>query len=396
LTGLWGTSGNAGSTAGVNFPGTTDNQPLEIKVNGQRTLRLEDNGTVDRGVPNVIGGSRVNFVAGNVVGATIGGGGSAYEILFSFPNRVTRDFGTVVGGLGNTASGFASTAMGYSTTAGGFASTAMGYFTTASGDSATVGGGSENSAYNDSATVSGGFHNSAIGRYATVGGGFHNTAIGNYATVGGGYTNTAYGDFSTASGTRAYAAHAHSFVWSGRAPNDPPSYSTAVGRFHINAWNGLAVDYSQALADGTGSRWFLIGATTGGQAISTWTGAWLSDGGAWINNSDRQRKDGFADVDAREILDKVAALPIQTWHYSNELAEVRHLGPVAQDFHAAFGLGSNEKSIGTVDADGVALAAIQGLNQKVEEKDAEIRNLRTRLEKIEQILSGQLNTSEGK
>ena len=66
------------------------------------------------------------------------------------------------------------------------------------------------------------------------------------------------------------------------------------------------------------------------------------------------------------MLAKVAALPIYTWRYKTETSGALHMGPVAQDFSAAFGLGDSDKRITTVDADGVALAAIQGLNAKVE------------------------------
>ena len=84
--------------------------------------------------------------------------------------------------------------------------------------------------------------------------------------------------------------------------------------------------------------------------------------------SDKNRKTDFKEVDARSVLDKLAALPVREWRYTNESAGVKHLGPVAQDFQAAFGLGTDDKTIGTVDADGVALAAIQGLNQKLREE----------------------------
>jgi hypothetical protein len=79
------------------------------------------------------------------------------------------------------------------------------------------------------------------------------------------------------------------------------------------------------------------------------------------------------------MLEKVASLPLAKWAYTNAPG-IRHIGPVAQDFHAAFGVGADDKHIATVDADGVALAAIQGLNHKLEEelqtRDAEIRELR--------------------
>src|SRR5436190_8870158 len=87
-----------------------------------------------------------------------------------------------------------------------------------------------------------------------------------------------------------------------------------------------------------------------------------------LSASDRNRKTDFHGINPREVLEKVVSLPVSQWRYTNEDAGVKHLGPVAQDFQSAFGLGTDDKSIGTVDADGVALAAIQGLNQKLQEE----------------------------
>jgi hypothetical protein len=83
-------------------------------------------------------------------------------------------------------------------------------------------------------------------------------------------------------------------------------------------------------------------------------------------------------------LDKVAALPMASWNYKAQGADVRHLGPTAQDFHAAFHLGESERTIATVDADGVALAAIQGLNRKLE---SELKTKEARLQALEQELA---------
>ena len=79
----------------------------------------------------------------------------------------------------------------------------------------------------------------------------------------------------------------------------------------------------------------------------------------------------FAAVDGREVLSKVAGLSILTWSFKDNAA-IRHMGPTAQDFYAAFGLGQDDKTISTIDLDGVALASIQGLYGLVQEKDAEI------------------------
>lgn len=107
-------------------------------------------------------------------------------------------------------------------------------------------------------------------------------------------------------------------------------------------------------------------------------------------NSDRDQKTDFTPVDAAAVLAKVAALPIQQWRFKAEDTSVKHVGPMAQDFRTAFGLGEIPTAIATVDADGVALAAIQGLNRKLEETRAENAALKARLDKLEQLLSAKI------
>ncbi|MEQ8963662.1 MAG: tail fiber domain-containing protein, partial [Coleofasciculus sp. C2-GNP5-27] len=100
--------------------------------------------------------------------------------------------------------------------------------------------------------------------------------------------------------------------------------------------------------------------------------------------SDRNQKANFAKVDVQEILGQVAALPITTWNYKDENANIRHIGPMAQDFATAFNVGEDNRFINTVDANGVALAAIQALSQKLQQKDAEIRTMSTQLDALRQ------------
>jgi hypothetical protein len=109
--------------------------------------------------------------------------------------------------------------------------------------------------------------------------------------------------------------------------------------------------------------------------------------------SDRNSKQDFKPVDARSVLAKVAALPISEWQFKTDAEGSRHVGPMAQDFREAFGLGTDERHIATVDADGVALAAIQGLNEVLEEqratlarKDAELRELRDSVTELKAIV----------
>jgi hypothetical protein len=91
--------------------------------------------------------------------------------------------------------------------------------------------------------------------------------------------------------------------------------------------------------------------------------------------SDRNQKKNIEPADPAAILDKVSRLPISTWSYRNEPDGVRHLGPMAQDFHAGFGLGDDDRSYFAVDAHGVALAAIQALDRKLAEQQKQIDKL---------------------
>ena len=80
-------------------------------------------------------------------------------------------------------------------------------------------------------------------------------------------------------------------------------------------------------------------------------------------------------------------MPIATWNWKSQDASIRHMGPMAQDFHAAFGLGETPKGISTVDADGVALAAIQGLHQLIKQKDRKISAMERELAAIKEKLN---------
>jgi hypothetical protein len=106
-------------------------------------------------------------------------------------------------------------------------------------------------------------------------------------------------------------------------------------------------------------------------------------GGVVLNTSDRNVKSRIQSINPKAILAKVAAMPISRWVYTADENKSWHLGPMAQDFRAAFGLGQDDKTIATVDAGGVALAAIQGLHQLMKDKDAKIAALKKKLEAIE-------------
>ncbi len=101
-------------------------------------------------------------------------------------------------------------------------------------------------------------------------------------------------------------------------------------------------------------------------------------------------------MNAREVLQRLVAMPIQRWNYKSQDPSIRHIGPMAQDFYVSFRLGGDDKYITTVDADGIALVAIQGLYRELQGKNAKIEAqqrlmeiLETRLERLEKLVSKQ-------
>jgi len=105
-------------------------------------------------------------------------------------------------------------------------------------------------------------------------------------------------------------------------------------------------------------------------------------GGSWSSVSDRNAKQNFAPVEGAKLLARLAAIPVLTWNYKAQDPSIRHLGPMAQDFYAAFQVGEDDKHIATVDADGVALAGVQALYQLSQEKD---RTIKAQGEEIKQL-----------
>ncbi|PCC69097.1 Chaperone of endosialidase [Nannocystis exedens] len=103
--------------------------------------------------------------------------------------------------------------------------------------------------------------------------------------------------------------------------------------------------------------------------------------------SDRNAKTDLRAVDSGDILSRVVALDITTWRYKQDAPDVRHLGPMAQDFKAAFGLWNTDRMIFPLDAAGVSLAAIQGLYHRLVTAEAENDELRARLDRLERRLA---------
>lgn len=211
-----------------------------------------------------------------------------------------------------------------------------------------------------------------------------------------GEDNTASGAASVALGYHAHTnARQGSFVFSDRSSVD----TLRAGVNHSANWRvsgGFRIFTSSNLSTGVTiqsgasvSNWGQSNAV-----ISTSTGAYLSTSGVWTNTSDVNRKHLFERVAGEDVLTRLRSMPITSWSYRTDNDGIRHLGPTAQDFRAAFGLGSDDVTIGTVDADGVALAAAQALDartteqqRRIEALEAENADLRARLERLEALVT---------
>jgi hypothetical protein len=455
---FWLLGGNAGVNPAVDFVGTTDLVPLAFRAGNREVMRMEGQASGYRiiaGVNNAVSSATTNSailggrdgvieanapestIVGGVDNAirskqrgTFIGGGARNEILLD------NDYAVIVGGRDNR--------IGTNTVI-----------------SLVVGGAENRIADNvDGGLMVGGFRNDILGSHnpnrreiapVLIGGsdneiglesswtvilGGDNNRIGTNcasAVIAGG-TNNMVADncgFSFAAGRRSRVNHVGAFVWADSqnanfaSAGDNTFNVRAEGGVHLNddtsqffgsttrqMINLYGTTYGIGVQSGTeyfrsNTRfsWFLDGTHSntqndpgaGGTVIMTLTSSGLTVNGVFVSSSDRNVKFGFAPVDPKEVLEKVATLPITRWHFTNDLSTA-HIGPVAQDFYAAFGVGPDDKHIATVDADGVALAAIQGLNQKMEagsqrsedrmqKLETENAELKQRLEKLERLMS---------
>ena len=369
------------------------------RASGDRSVVTGGYGNVASGYGATVSGGQLNAAGG--ANATVGGGtGNVTSAEGSYGaghatvggglgNVAGGDYATIAGGRENLASGFApSIGGGWLNVADGFASTVGGgagneipyaYGGVVAGGTSnlvtstwgTVCGGTQNEATGFGfSTVGGGVYNWVTGSTAVIAGGGYNTASGSTSTIPGGAWNVAAGNNSFAAGTRAIASHDGSFVW-GDAFDDSPNPSTKISSAE-NEFNVYASGGTRVFSSSDGS-----------------TGVLLAPGaGSWTTVSDRNAKENVEPVDGRAVLEQLASIPISTWNYEAQDDSVRHMGPMAQDFHAAFGLGLGDTSIDTIDPDGVALAAIQGLHELVETQRAEIEQLRERVATLEAGAAG--------
>jgi hypothetical protein len=358
---------------------------------GENNAATRDSGTIGGGYGNratsfyaTIGGGISNTVT--EINATIGGGSG---------NTASERHSTVAGGSANKASGLAAVIAGgiyniasatYSTAGGGIANIS-------SGMDSTVSGGAGNHVSGESAYIGGGMNNHVTAPYSTVGGGRANVAGDEalrqcfYATVGGGMGNKVSGSYSVVpGGSQNHAAGDYSFAAGSRARIDPSHDGVFLYSDHHDV-EFPSVNANEFAARATGGVRFITGIDASGHPLA---GVRLSPGsGSWESLSDRGLKASFSSVDGREILKRLKSVPIMSWRYRAEPSEVRHVGPTAQDFHKAFRYGADERYISGVDADGIAMAAIQGLYEMLKERDEAIEAHENRIREMEANLTAQ-------
>jgi hypothetical protein len=414
---------------------TIDDHPQYLLGEGTRTYvsPFVVTGTLGSGVLQVSGvgvrlmwyPGKAAFRAGSVAGSqwddasigtystAMGSGTTAsgnYSTALGESSTASALHATAMGDRAN-ASGWASMAMGAVAQASGNYSTAMGFRTTASGhrstaagDSATASGRASTSA--GSWTVASGDGSTALGGY-TLASGPSSSAIG-YADTASGSWSTAFGDRNVASGDRSTAmgatttASGYAATAMGIRTIASGNYSTAMGYYaSTNNFAGAFVygdNSTTNLVNAPNANSFTVRAVGG---IWLRTDAALSLGctlpagsGSWSCSSSRLLKTDFAAVDGEDVLARVRELPVERWSYRTEPG-VRHIGTFAEDFHRAFGLGPDAKSIGAIDMDGVNLAAVKALEQRtrdlqqqIDVKNREVSELRQRLERLEAALAG--------
>src|SRR4051812_5611542 len=210
--------------------------------------------------------------------------------------------------------------------------------------------------------------------------GFACTAIGYTVRAGGqgsvalGYRTTANNDYSVAIGYRASNnTHTGTFVWGDESTTDSVR-NQADNEFRIRANGGVRLRVSTASNGNTPGAGGNVGCDLT-VAVPSWTCA-----------SSRTLKENYLTVDGEEVLGRIRTLPITTWNMIGGDRAVRHLGPVAEDFYAAFGLGLGETTIGLGDIDGVNLAAVKALEarttalqQQLAQRDAQLTAVQAQL-----------------
>jgi len=346
-----------------------------------------------------VGGGFNNVAEGPYCTVSGGSGNEAtddYTTVGGGQNNAAEFSGTIAGGLRNEVIGLASFVGGGEDNVGGsnpvhlatvvaggstnsaleaYATVSGGQINLASANSSTVSGGNNNTASAASATVGGGNTNGASANSATVGGGNTNTASGGSATVGGGNTNTASGVGGTVPGGVGNICGGAGSLCAGRNARD----GSFEGCFVFSDHSGSAVTAAAArefrVRSAGGATFFSDNGMTTGVVLA-------ASASAWAAVCDRAVKENFVPLSPAGALERVVRLPLYEYNYIGAPPAHVYRGPTAQDWHALFPSGKDPLRIDTMDLDGVALAAIQGLAAKLERTEELMTQLRHDLDAL--------------
>jgi hypothetical protein len=331
--------GTGGNTAGGHY---------SVVGGGQTDLVCDGWGVIAGGFENTVSGTGINAVDSfigsgeyNLISTDAADDG----ILTGNSNQILAGRQNVIGGGENNIINGSQSAIldGQFNSIGAAATLSVvggGQYNSVTSTYGFIGAGTNNTVSGAGAYIAAGGYNTASGEGAVVVGGFEQTASGVFSTIPGGYENTAAGTYSFAAGERASAPYTGDFVWSDGSDGTKVLTATKAYQFLARASGGV-----------------IFATNTAGTV-----GAALSPGsGTWGSFSDRNAKTDIMPLDSAAVLDKVDALPISRWSYKSEHG-VRHVGPMAQDFYAAFKVGPDDRHITSIDEDGVALAAIKALH----------------------------------
>jgi hypothetical protein len=287
-------------------------------------------------------------------------------ILAGSDNTIDRaEWSSITGGQSNSITWSAPGQAFASKIGGGFGNVIQ------QASASSISGGRNNGVYADTGSVGGGSFNNVNtgGTYGCIGGGHGSSLAGFAATIPGGLLNTADGDYSLAAGRRAKISGSHggTFLWADQ--NDFDFNSAASNEFAARATGGVR---------------FVSGIDGSGNPTS---GVQLAAGsGTWSSLSDRNSKENIENIDVDQLLDQLANMKISEWNYKTQNASIRHIGPMAQDFYKAFGLGKDERHITTIDGQGVALAAIQALYKRLETKSDRVDQLESEVSQLKAMV----------
>jgi hypothetical protein len=212
--------------------------------------------------------------------------------------------------------------------------------------------------------------------------GYNTIAQGNYS-IAAGYGSWALQSYGVGLGYNARSNGVGS-VALGYLSTANSSYSVAIGqRASTNGFNGAIVISDQSNSDSllaSAANQFSLRAAGGIRLFTNATktvGVQVAAGGtSWAVISDRNRKEGFLAVDGEDLLARLRSVPVTTWRLKTEEDRTtRHIGPMAQDWHAAFGFTADSTTINLSDFDGVNLAAIEALERRTAQQADQLRAL---------------------